>query len=124
MRVALHTLGCKANQADSTYLAAVLKQKGYKLVGLNEVAEYYIFNTCTVTDEADREARQLTRRAKRNNPDAKVIVTGCYAQTQAEAVAALPSVDMVVGNAEKAEIPNMLPTFVRAGFKPATALHR
>ncbi len=117
MRVALHTLGCKANQADATYLTAVLRQKGYQVVGLNDVAEYYIFNTCTVTDEADREARQLTRRAKRKNPDAKVIVTGCYAQTQAEAVAALPSVDEVVGNQEKGNIPELLPLLAKEGIE-------
>lgn len=109
--VALHTLGCKANQADSTYLQGLLHQRGYEVVGFNDTAEYYILNTCTVTDQADREARQMIRRAKRNNPRAQVIVTGCYAQTQRDEVALLESVDYVVGNVEKDQIPYLLPSF-------------
>ncbi len=116
-RVALHTLGCKANQADETFLAAQLLNKGYEIVPIKAIADYYIFNTCTVTDEADKEARRLTRKAKRHNPAAQVIVTGCYAQTQADAVAALPSVDAVIGNAEKENIANLLPT---VGARPAS----
>lgn len=108
--VAIHTMGCKANQADSTYLEGAFREKGYQVVGMNDAADYYIFNTCTVTDQADREARQLTRRARRRNPAAKIVVTGCYAQTQPEVLAALDSVDEVVGNTHKALIPDELPS--------------
>ncbi len=107
-RVVLETLGCRANQADSAYLAGALQQKGYEVVNTIEGADIYLLNTCTVTGKADQEARQLTRRAKRRQPKIQVIVTGCYAQTQPEAVAALPSVDSVIGNTEKGELPALL----------------
>ena len=96
MRIAITTLGCKINQYDSAVIQSRLEKK-HSFVGFDEVAECYVINTCTVTDRADWEARQLVRRAKRRNPAAKVLVTGCYAQVNSPEVAEVPGVDFVVG---------------------------
>ena len=96
MRIAITTLGCKINQYDSAVIQNRLEGR-HLFVGFDEAADCYLINTCTVTDRADWEARQLVRRAKRRNPVAKVLVTGCYAQVNANEVASVPGVDFVVG---------------------------
>ena len=96
MRIAITTLGCKINQYDSAVIQNRLEDK-HSFVSFDEVAECYVINTCTVTDRADWEARQLVRRAKRRNPAAKVLVTGCYAQVNSQEVAEVSGVDYVVG---------------------------
>jgi threonylcarbamoyladenosine tRNA methylthiotransferase MtaB len=95
MRIAITTLGCKINQYDSAVIHSRLA--GHSFVPFDDPADCYVINTCTVTDRADWEARQLVRRAKRLNPAAKILVTGCYAQVSAQEVAAIPGVDFVVG---------------------------
>jgi threonylcarbamoyladenosine tRNA methylthiotransferase MtaB len=96
MKIAITTLGCKVNQYDSAVIQNRL-EKSHFFVPFDEPADCYIINTCTVTDRADWEARQLVRRAKRASPNAKVLVTGCYAQVNPEEVARVPGVDYVVG---------------------------
>lgn len=96
MRIAITTLGCKINQYDSAVIHNRLEAH-HALVPFDEQADCYIINTCTVTDRADWEARQLVRRAKRLSPQAKVLVTGCYAQVNPQDVARVPGVDYVVG---------------------------
>jgi threonylcarbamoyladenosine tRNA methylthiotransferase MtaB len=96
MKIAIATLGCKINQYDSAVIQDRLAGK-HSIVDFDQPAECFIINTCTVTDRADWEARHLVRRAKRANPAAKVIVTGCYAQVTPDEVARLPGVDHVVG---------------------------
>jgi threonylcarbamoyladenosine tRNA methylthiotransferase MtaB len=96
MKIAITTLGCKINQYDSAVIQSRLEEK-HSFVPFDEAADCYIINTCTVTDRADWEARQLVRRAKRSNPDSKVLLTGCYAQVSAQDLAAVPGVDYVVG---------------------------
>ncbi len=96
MRIAITTLGCKINQYDSAVIQSRLEEK-HSFVPFGELADCYLINTCTVTDRADWEARQLVRRAKRLNPAAKVLVTGCYAQVNSQEVAEVPGVDYVVG---------------------------
>jgi threonylcarbamoyladenosine tRNA methylthiotransferase MtaB len=96
MRVAITTLGCKINQYDSAVIQSRLEHE-HSMVPFEATAECYIINTCTVTDRADWEARQLVRRAKRRNPQAKILVTGCYAQVNPDDVASVPGVDYVVG---------------------------
>ncbi|MGE5219413.1 MAG: tRNA (N(6)-L-threonylcarbamoyladenosine(37)-C(2))-methylthiotransferase MtaB [Chloroflexota bacterium] len=95
MRIAIATLGCKINQYDSAVIQSRLA--GHSFVPFDDPADCYVINTCTVTDRADWEARQLVRRAKRLNPGAKVLVTGCYAQVSAREVAEVTGVDFVVG---------------------------
>ena len=104
MRVAFHTLGCKVNQYETEAMKEAFVSRGATIVAEDEVADVYIVNTCTVTNIADRKSRQYIRRMKGVNPDAYVVVTGCYAQVESEEVASLPEVDLVVGNSNKAKI--------------------
>ncbi|HXG52625.1 MAG TPA: tRNA (N(6)-L-threonylcarbamoyladenosine(37)-C(2))-methylthiotransferase MtaB [candidate division Zixibacteria bacterium] len=96
MRIAIATLGCKINQYDSAVIQSRAAER-HALVPFEEAADCYIVNTCTVTDRADWEARQLVRRARRRNPAARVILTGCYAQVSPAEAARIPGVDYVVG---------------------------
>ena len=96
-RVALTSLGCKVNQYDAAAMQERLSAAGHQCVPFDEAADVYIVNSCTVTHQADAESRQLCRRAKRRNPAARVVMTGCYAQVDPHAVARLAEVDYVVG---------------------------
>ncbi len=102
--VAFHTLGCKLNFSESSALARQFEQAGYGVVPFDAGADIYVINTCSVTDFADRKCRQVVRRALRKAPDAKVIVTGCYAQLKPEEIANIEGVDLVLGAAEKFRI--------------------
>ena len=108
LKVGLTTLGCKVNQHESAALAEDLQQKDYALVPFNCSADVYIINTCTVTAFSDFQSRQLIRRAHRANPQAKIIVTGCYAQIAAADIAGIEGVTLVVGNDQKSIIPDLL----------------
>lgn len=99
--VALTTLGCKLNFAETSSLGKQFLDRGYTLVEFGRRADVAVINTCSVTQRADRECRQLIRRARRGSPDAAVIVTGCYAQLDPEAVASIDGVDFVLGAKEK-----------------------
>lgn len=102
--VALHTLGCKLNFSETTAMGRMLENDGFSKRGFDEVADVYVINTCSVTDNADKECRQLVRRIHRQAPDALVVVTGCYAQLKPSEVAAIPGVNLVLGAAEKFNI--------------------
>lgn len=108
IKVGLTTLGCKVNQYESAALAEDLQLKDYTLVPFNCYADVYIINSCTVTAFSDFQARQLIRRAHRSNPQAKIIVTGCYAQIAAADIAKIEGVTLVVGNDQKNTIPELL----------------
>lgn len=108
IKVALTTLGCKVNQCDTAALTVDLQSADFSLVPFNTFADAYIINTCSVTAFADFQARQLIRRALRLNPRARIIVTGCYAQTQAEKLAQIDGVTFVVGNDQKHRIAELL----------------
>jgi threonylcarbamoyladenosine tRNA methylthiotransferase MtaB len=97
MRIAIATLGCKINQVDSASIRERLERERHSFVSFDEEADFYILNTCTVTDRADWEARQLVRRAKKLSPTSRILVTGCYAQVNPKEVARLAGVDFVVG---------------------------
>ncbi|MFB0556958.1 MAG: hypothetical protein ACETVW_03780, partial [Dehalococcoidia bacterium] len=99
VRVAFYTLGCKLNQAETESLAGQFRGAGYQLVTPGNVADIYIANTCTVTHVADRKSRHWLRAAKRRNPEALVIATGCYAQRTPQELAQIA--DLVIGNEEK-----------------------
>ena len=100
-RVALHTLGCKLNYAETAAIGKQFAGEGYALVGIDDAADVVVINSCSVTASADRECRQLVRRAMRHSPQAFVAVVGCYAQLQAQQLAAIPGVDAVLGTHEK-----------------------
>ena len=107
-KVGIATLGCKVNRYESAALEEDLQKKNFFLVPFNAVADVYIINTCTVTAFSDFQARQLIRRAHKTNPQAKILVTGCYAQIASRDIAALDGVSMVVGNDQKNQIVGLL----------------
>jgi threonylcarbamoyladenosine tRNA methylthiotransferase MtaB len=100
-RIALHTLGCKLNYAETAAIGKQFIGNGYTVVGLDDSADVVVINSCSVTASADRECRQLVRRALRHSPDAFVAVVGCYAQLQPEQLAAIQGVDLVLGSQDK-----------------------
>jgi threonylcarbamoyladenosine tRNA methylthiotransferase MtaB len=100
-QLALHTLGCKLNYAESAAIGKQFIGDGYTVVGIDDPADVVVINSCSVTAHADRECRQVIRRALRHSPDAFVAVVGCYAQIQAEEIAGIPGVDLVVGTEQK-----------------------
>lgn len=108
LKVALYTLGCKANQADGASLANELAASGLSVVDHKSQADICIINTCTVTGKAAYQSRQAVRRLIRRNPRAKVIVTGCDAELEKETLQGIDGVSMVIGNAEKGNIPMSL----------------
>jgi len=103
-RIAIATLGCKVNQFETAAMAEQLRAAGWELVPFSAQADLYLINSCTVTGRSDAESRRLIRRARRLNPAARVVATGCYAQVQPEALAAMAELDQVLGNEEKQRI--------------------
>ncbi|HEV8081564.1 MAG TPA: tRNA (N(6)-L-threonylcarbamoyladenosine(37)-C(2))-methylthiotransferase MtaB [Chitinophagaceae bacterium] len=106
--VALHTLGCKLNYSETSSIERLLEQDGFVKKDFTEEADVYVINTCSVTDNADKECRQLVRRIQRKAPEAIVVITGCYAQLRSEEIAAIEGVNLVLGAAEKFNIINHL----------------
>jgi len=111
--VGFATLGCRLNQVESQEMRALVEQAGFRAVEEGEAAQVYVVNTCTVTSRADFSGRQAIRRITRANPDALVVVTGCLAQTDPEALARIPGVDLVLGNREKYRLPALLGSLVK-----------
>ncbi|HVT86905.1 MAG TPA: tRNA (N(6)-L-threonylcarbamoyladenosine(37)-C(2))-methylthiotransferase MtaB [Chitinophagaceae bacterium] len=102
--VAFHTLGCKLNFSETSSLSRMLEHEGFEKKEFDEKADVYVINTCSVTDNADKECRQIVRRIQRKSPESLVVITGCYAQLKPEEIAAIPGVDLVLGAAEKFNI--------------------
>ncbi len=102
--VALHTLGCKLNYAETSAIERLMEADGFVKKDFDEEADVYVINTCSVTENADKECRQLVRRIQRKKPEAMVVITGCYAQLKPKEIAAIPGVDLVLGAAEKFNI--------------------
>lgn len=100
-RVALHTLGCKLNSAETATIGRQFRERGFQLVDIDEPADVCVINTCSVTERADRECRQIVRRALRHSPNAYIAVVGCYAQLQPQEIAAIEGVDLILGAKEK-----------------------
>ncbi len=99
--VAFHTLGCKLNFSETSSLQRMFEDHGYEVAEAFDHADVFVLNTCSVTDFADRKCRKFVRRVLRQNPDARVVVTGCYAQLKPEEIADMEGVDLVLGAAEK-----------------------
>jgi threonylcarbamoyladenosine tRNA methylthiotransferase MtaB len=102
--VAFHTLGCKLNYSETSTLSRMLENDGFEKKEFDELADVYVINTCSVTDNADKECRQLVRRIQRKSPESLIVITGCYAQLKPKEIAAIPGVDLVLGAAEKFNI--------------------
>ena len=111
--IALHTLGCKLNFSETSTLGRMLEKEGFIKKEFEEVADVYVINTCSVTENADKECRQLVRRIQKQNEDAVVVITGCYAQLKPTEIAAIPGVDLVLGAAEKFNLVDHLKQFTK-----------
>lgn len=104
-KVAFHTLGCKLNFSETSAISRSFRQKGYEVVGFNEPADIYVINTCSVTGHADRKTKRVVREALKRNEEARVAITGCYAQLRPQEIANIPGVDLVLGAKEKFNLP-------------------
>jgi len=112
-KVAFHTLGCKLNFSETSTLSRLLEQDGFVKTDFEETADVYVINTCSVTDNADKECRHLVRRIQRRAPESMVVITGCYAQLKPQEIASIEGVDLVLGAAEKFNIVEHLKTLTK-----------
>jgi len=127
-RVAFHTLGCKVNQEETASLMEMFRRRGFQLVDFKSPADIYIINTCTVTHTADQKSRQMIRRAVSRQPDALVVVAGCYSQVSPHEVLSIPGVDLAVGTKGRAQLVDQVEALLdkkRAGKagKEVNAVH-
>jgi len=135
--VAFHTLGCKLNYSETSSLSRLLEKEGFEKREFDEPADVYVINTCSVTENADKECRYLVRKIQRQSPASMVVITGCYAQLKPAEIAAIPGVDLVLGAAEKFNLAAHLATLTKGdparicscdidevdGFNQAYSLH-
>src|SRR5580658_2136447 len=135
--VAFHTLGCKLNYSETSSLSRLLENEGFEKREFEEPADVYVINTCSVTENADKECRYLVRKIQRQSPASRIVITGCYAQLKPAEIAAIPGVDLVLGAAEKFNLAAHLGTLTKGdpvricscdidevdGFDPAYSLH-
>ena len=119
--VSLHTLGCKVNHYETEAIWQLFKDQGYDRVEFDHQADVYVINTCTVTNTGDKKSRQVIRRAIRQNPDAVICVTGCYAQTSPAEIMAIPGVDIVVGTQDREKMLGYIEQY-REERKPINAV--
>jgi threonylcarbamoyladenosine tRNA methylthiotransferase MtaB len=110
-KVALHTIGCKLNYSETSSIGMQFLEREFEVVDFQEEADVYVLNTCSVTESAERECRQIIRRALRQNPEAFVIVTGCYAQLRPEEISRIDGVDAVLGSNEKFKLFSLIDNF-------------
>ncbi|MBI3611092.1 MAG: tRNA (N(6)-L-threonylcarbamoyladenosine(37)-C(2))-methylthiotransferase MtaB, partial [Nitrospirae bacterium] len=108
MRIAFHTMGCRVNQFDTAVMEEQTRKIDYAVVSFEQTADVYVINTCSVTQNSDQESRRLIRQVKRRNPAAKVVVTGCYAQTHPEELVKIEGIDLILGNREKQNLAGYL----------------
>ncbi len=114
--VSLHTLGCKLNYSETSSIAGDFSSKGFILKEYGEASDVFVLNTCSVTENADKECRQIVRSVIRNNPETYVIVTGCYAQLQPEEIAGIEGVDLILGAGEKFKLFDYLHNFEKKDY--------
>lgn len=112
-KVALHNLGCKVNFYETEAMSQLLRKAGYHIVPFFEKADVYIINTCSVTNIADRKSRQMLHKAKKMNPQAVVVATGCYVQTASKKAVEDLAIDIIVGNNKKKEIVDILDNYFK-----------
>ena len=100
-KVAFYTLGCKLNFSESSAMVSSLEKHGYESCDFREGADVYVVNTCSVTENADKKCRKVVKEALKANPDAEVVVIGCYAQLKPQEISEIPGVSLVLGAGEK-----------------------
>ena len=99
--VAFHTLGCKLNFSETSSISRLMEKEGFEKKPFDGLADIYVINTCSVTENADKECRYIVRQIQRKSPESFVVITGCYAQLKPKEIAEIPGVDLVLGAAEK-----------------------
>lgn len=120
--VGIFTLGCKVNQYESEAIAEEFERRGFSVLSHSSACDLYVINTCTVTAESDRKARQFIRRAINKNPNAYILVTGCLTQTEPQSVSAIEGVDFICGNTDKLSVVDAAQKLVAEHQKPRSAL--
>lgn len=120
-RVAFYTLGCKLNFSETSTLKRTFTDHEYSITSFDQEADVYVINTCSVTQDANKDCRKVVRRAQKNNPNAFIAVVGCYAQLEPEEIAAIDGVDLVLGAKEKFQIFDLVPSFEKVN---QTIIHR
>ena len=111
--IAFHTLGCKLNYSETSSLARMVELEGFVKRPFEEEADIYVINTCSVTENADKECRQLVRRIRRQAPESFVVITGCYAQLKPQEIAGIHGVDLFLVAAEKFNLTSHLKNLTR-----------
>ena len=109
MKVGICSLGCKVNIYESELVTNILKDNNYEIVDFEDKADIYIINTCSVTNESDKKSRKMINRAKKNNPNAIIVVMGCYSQVNSEDI----DVDIVLGNKDKSKILEIIEDYIK-----------
>lgn len=117
IKVAFATLGCRMNQFETSAIEEQFYIKGYDITNFEDVADIYVINTCTVTNDADKTSRKTIRQAKRKNPKAIVVATGCYAQVSPEELAKMEEVDLVIGNSHKTAVFEIVENYINEKFE-------
>jgi threonylcarbamoyladenosine tRNA methylthiotransferase MtaB len=112
-KVAFYTLGCKLNFSETSTIARLFEERGYKKVDFTDTPDIFIINTCSVTDNADKKCVKVVKEARKISPDAYVTIIGCYAQLKPKEISEIPGVDAVLGAAEKFRLIDLLEGFVR-----------
>jgi len=120
-RVAFYTLGCKLNFSETSTLKRTFTDNEFEIASFEDEADVYVINTCSVTQDANKDCRKVVRRAQKNNPNAFIAVVGCYAQLEPEEIAAIDGVDLVLGAKEKFNIFELVPSFEKVD---QTIIHR
>ncbi len=111
--IAFHTLGCKLNFSETSSISRLMEKEGFEKKPFDSLADIYVINTCSVTENADKECRYLVRQIQRKSPESFVVITGCYAQLKPKEIAAIPGVDLVLGAAEKFNIASHIRELVK-----------
>ncbi|MDZ4707622.1 MAG: tRNA (N(6)-L-threonylcarbamoyladenosine(37)-C(2))-methylthiotransferase MtaB [Saprospiraceae bacterium] len=120
--IAFHTLGCKLNYAETSSLTALCEKQGFEILSFEEAADIYVINTCSVTEQADKKCRYIIRQALQTSPQAKIIVTGCYAQLKPKEIVGIPGVSLVLGAGEKFRLTEYLDVLAQSnGLAPLQA---
>jgi len=119
--VGIYTLGCRVNQYESDAIAEIFTESGYLVLPFEHFCDVYIINTCTVTAESDRKSRQFVRRAKKQNADALIVVTGCLPQTAPDKIVSIDGVDIICGNGNKTQIPSLIAEYQSSSNEMQTA---
>ncbi len=120
-KIAIGTLGCRLNQFESDSIATDFRNAGYDIVSINEYADVYIINTCTVTNKSDAKSRNMIRKAHKTNPEAILIVTGCYADTNRKDITRIKGVDYIIGNKRKSNVYHIIDRMLNEGSKQNSA---